>query len=482
MALDLKSYVIGKQNGYSGDITLETLNATANGTTTAQQGKAYNKVIVNVQPPLEEKSVTENGEVTPSAGKYGLSKVTVAVPLPSGTVQINENGTANVKDYEYAEVDVQPNLEVKPVVVSANGTRDITPDTGYDGLSKVELEVDVQPDLEAKQVSVTANGTQTVTPTSGKDGLSSVEITTNVQPTLQSKNVTSNGTVTPDEGYDGLSSVGVNVPSYPEPTGTKTITENGTGIDVKDYAKVDVNVPMPDEYPIGGSLADNTFTGYKFKDGITSIDLHAFDSCINLALTSLPDSITSIGQYAFRGCTNLALTSLPISLTSLESSAFQECTNLALTSLPEGITNIPPSCFLSCLKMPLTFLPDGITVINNQAFSMTGTYWPSQTAIALTKLPNSLITIGDYAFRYNYHNTFTDIPSGVTSIGTGAFGDCASLTSITFHSKPTIKSGIFTGCTNLLDIYVPWSEGEVANAPWGATNATIHYNYTPPVE
>lgn len=26
------------------------------------------------------------------------------------------------------------------------------------------------------------------------------------------------------------------------------------------------------------------------------------------------------------------------------------------------------------------------------------------------------------------------------------------------------------------DIYVPWSEGEVANAPWSATNATIHYN------
>jgi hypothetical protein len=25
---------------------------------------------------------------------------------------------------------------------------------------------------------------------------------------------------------------------------------------------------------------------------------------------------------------------------------------------------------------------------------------------------------------------------------------------------------------------VPWAEGAVANAPWGATNATINYNYT----
>jgi hypothetical protein len=39
-----------------------------------------------------------------------------------------------------------------------------------------------------------------------------------------------------------------------------------------------------------------------------------------------------------------------------------------------------------------------------------------------------------------------------------------------------IHSGAFDGCTNLKDIYVPWAEGAIKNAPWGATNATIHYN------
>lgn len=33
----------------------------------------------------------------------------------------------------------------------------------------------------------------------------------------------------------------------------------------------------------------------------------------------------------------------------------------------------------------------------------------------------------------------------------------------------------FNKCTNLTDIYVPWAEGDVGGAPWGATNATIHY-------
>lgn len=44
----------------------------------------------------------------------------------------------------------------------------------------------------------------------------------------------------------------------------------------------------------------------------------------------------------------------------------------------------------------------------------------------------------------------------------------------------SIGNIIFNGCTNLTDIKVPWAEGEVAGAPWGATNATITYNYVSP--
>ena len=37
---------------------------------------------------------------------------------------------------------------------------------------------------------------------------------------------------------------------------------------------------------------------------------------------------------------------------------------------------------------------------------------------------------------------------------------------------------VFYECEKLTTINVPWSEGEVAGAPWGATGATINYNYT----
>ena len=40
-----------------------------------------------------------------------------------------------------------------------------------------------------------------------------------------------------------------------------------------------------------------------------------------------------------------------------------------------------------------------------------------------------------------------------------------------------IPEELFEECTNLTDIYVPWAEGTVNNAPWGATNATVHYNH-----
>jgi hypothetical protein len=37
-------------------------------------------------------------------------------------------------------------------------------------------------------------------------------------------------------------------------------------------------------------------------------------------------------------------------------------------------------------------------------------------------------------------------------------------------------SNVFTGCTNLTDIYCLFNEGDVAGAPWGAPDTTtVHY-------
>lgn len=95
--------------------------------------------------------------------------------------------------------------------------------------------------------SVTANGTYSAS-SDNADGYSSV--TVNVPSgggTMQTKTVTpttSQQTVQPDSGYDGLSQVTVNaIPSqYIVPSGNKSITANGTNIDVAEYATVSVSV------------------------------------------------------------------------------------------------------------------------------------------------------------------------------------------------------------------------------------------------
>lgn len=92
---------------------------------------------------------------------------------------------------------------------------------------------------------------------------------------------------------------------------------------------------------------------------------------------------------------------------------------------------------------------------------------------------SNIMAIGGNAF-YRC-SSLTQIPymPNLTSISNNAFRDCTGLTTFNFYTTATsIHTGAFTGCTNLKDIYVPWAEGAVANAPWGATNATIHYNTT----
>ena len=207
-------------------------------------------------------------------------------------------------------------------------------------------------------------------------------------------------------------------------------------------------------------------------ESLTSIGSNAFSGCTNLAFASLPAGVTSIGSNAFNGCTNLALTSLPAGVPSIGNNAFNGCTNLALTSLPEFVTSIGNKAFQGCTNLALTSLPEGLTRIGEYAFQ-------GCTNLVLASLPESLTSIDYYMFDGCTKLALTSLPAGVTSIDSYAFKNCTGLTSITFKGTPTtIASSAFNGCTNLTDIRVPWAEGAVANAPWGATNATITYNYT----
>ncbi len=81
-----------------GDITLETLNVSQNGTQNAPEGTAYNKVVTSVPvPTLESKSISVNGTYTPESGK-AWNEVAVNVPsvFETGTVAYH-TGTAEAE-------------------------------------------------------------------------------------------------------------------------------------------------------------------------------------------------------------------------------------------------------------------------------------------------------------------------------------------------------------------------------------------------
>lgn len=116
-------------------------------------------------------------------------------------------------------------------------------------------------------------------------------------------------------------------------------------------------------------------------------------------------------------------------------------------------------------------LPEGIVSIGIDAFYDCNT-------LSLTRLPETITSIGAEAFGRCSSLALTEFSKTLTTIEASAFYGCTSLKNITFKGTPTtISSSAFGGCTNLKTINVPWSEGAVANAPWGATNATINYDY-----
>lgn len=138
--------------------------------------------------------------------------------------------------------------------------------------------------------------------------------------------------------------------------------------------------------------------------------------------------------------------------------------------LPGGLTKIRASAFRQHGLMTSVSGLDDVTVVDSYAFADC----KALTGISLPKV-NNIVSRAFYACTAL---ASVYMPK-VTRIQSQVFYNCTSLTSITFQSTPTlIDSTAFSGCTNLKTINVPFAEGTVAGAPWGATNATINYNYT----
>ena len=214
---------------------------------------------------------------------------------------------------------------------------------------------------------------------------------------------------------------------------------------------------------------------------------------------TIPNSVTSIGQYTFSGCSGLTSVTIPNSVTSIGSCAFYNCTGLTSVTIPNSVTSIGGRAFGGCSGLTSLSVEAGNTVYDSRNNCNAIIETSSNTLIfgcQNTTIPNSVTSIGDYAFSGCSGLTSVTIPNSVTSIGRSAFEGCSGLTSPLYNAHvfaymPTsysgaytipdgiesIAGGAFSYCRGLTSVTIPNSVTSIGSSAFsgcsGLTSVTI---------
>ena len=266
---------------------------------------------------------------------------------------------------------------------------------------------------------------------------------------LQSKTVTPSESqiqVTPDAGY-ALSLVTVNpIPSsYIIPSGTSTITSNGT-FDITSFASASVNVP---DHPYVAKYTNvagfTTFT----DTSVTTIPYGTFAYTLNLATVSF-NAATVVGSYAFAYCYKLRNVSFP-EVKTISQYAFQYCSsfNWALdsTKFPKLVGTIDAYAFRGCQYLTGISLPD-VTSIGTQTFS-------GCSRITYVNLPLVTHTVGG-TFSYLTTCVSYSLPE-LKVVGSSCFYSNWALETLTLPAVTTISAYAFRYCSTLMSLYLTGS-------------------------
>ena len=201
-----------------------------------------------------------------------------------------------------------------------------------------------------------------------------------------------------------------------------------------------------------------SLTSIEIPNSVISINQKTFSQCIRLKRIVIGSNVTSIGYYAFDGCTSLTSIEIPNSVTSIGNYAFSGCSGLTSIEIPNSVTSIGSGVFSGCSGLTSIIVSVGNSIYDSRNNCNAIIETTSNILIAGCKntiIPNSVTSIGSYAFSGCSGLTSIEIPNSVTSIGSYAFSGCSGLTSIEIpNSVTSIRQNAFSDCSNLSSIYI----------------------------
>lgn len=206
----------------------------------------------------------------------------------------------------------------------------------------------------------------------------------------------------------------------------------------------------------GGNLkiGNRAFAGCRslkrvvFNGAAAELGDYAFWHCSKIAIY-YTQNVTAIGECAFIGSGLSGELDLR-GAKNIKSGAFNGCEITSIT-FGKNLSAIGPSAFFNCDDLNEIKLSDE----NDEYVYVDGCLIRRSDntlvlGLASAVIPETVVSIGDYAFAYRKNLSEIAIPSSVTAIGSYAFADCENLKTIEVsESVKSIQSCVFKSCVSL---------------------------------